>query len=53
MNISQEELIVTLRALSVAINSVRYNPELDSMEVQSIEVRLAKLRDGLANITTN
>ncbi len=33
------------RALAVAINSLRFNPDLSNIEVQSYEMALANMRD--------
>ena len=35
------------RALTVAINSLRFNPDLCDIEVQSYEIALANMRDGI------
>lgn len=35
------------RALVVAINSLRFNPDLSDIEVQSYEMTLANMRDRL------
>ena len=35
------------RALAVAINSIRFNPDLSDIEVQSYEIALANMRDAL------
>ena len=37
----------TFRALAVAINSLRYNPALDDMEIQNYELLLVRLREKL------
>ncbi len=35
------------RALAVAINSLRFNPDLSDIEVQSLEIILANMRDRM------
>lgn len=35
------------RALAVAINSLRFNPDLSDIEVQSYEIALANMRDRM------
>lgn len=36
------------RAFAVAINSLRYNPNLSDVEIQSYEIALAEIRDYMA-----
>ena len=38
------------RALTIAINSLRYNPDLDDIKIQSYEIALANMRNKAREI---